>query len=259
MKTNNITPRTLRGYLALSLLALGLALPAAHAAEITWGPATEVTLPPGASGVLSASTTGFVDTDVLDNGAFVAAVTNGNAGTVNGVAFTRFDSYNTDGTYLITYGASPITMQWAGNRGDAGWGAPNNGYGSFGYDNETSKNLLLTGGGEGLSPGTITLSTLTEGKQYQIQIWAPTWNNTFNTTVGGVALRISEPQWWQNGGTEPYTLPQYVVGTFTADSTTQTIPWSGIAPSAISLRAIPEPAAALLGSLGLLTLLRRRR
>ena len=244
MKTNNITPRTLRGYLALSLLALGLALPAAHAAEITWGPATEVTLPPGASGVLSASTTGFVDTDVLDNGAFVAAVTNGNAGTVNGVAFTRFDSYNTDGTYLITYGASPITMQWAGNRGDAGWGAPNNGYGSFGYDNETSKNLLLTGGGEGLSPGTITLSTLTEGKQYQIQIWAPTWNNTFNTTVGGVALRISEPQWWQNGGTEPYTLPQYVVGTFTADSTTQTIPWSGIAPSAISLRDLtPAPPA----------------
>jgi hypothetical protein len=209
-------------------------------ATITWGSATDVTLPPGTSGKLwnddnsAPLPIGFVDTDVMTNGAFVAAVTNGNAGTVNGVTFTRWDSYNTAGTYLITYGESPITMQWAGNRGDPDWGSPNNAYGAFGYDNGTSTNLLLTGGGDGLSPGTITLSSLVAGHSYQVQIWAPTWNNTKSTTVGGVALRIAEPMWYENG--PPYGLPQYVVGTFTANGTSQTISWSDIAPSAISLR-----------------------
>jgi hypothetical protein len=268
MKPNKKMNRSLLVFAACALTPI-----AAQASLITWGSASDVTLPPGASGELSSDTTGFVDTDVLNNGAFVAAVTNGNAGTVNDVTFTRWDSYNTAGTYLITYGASPITMQWAGNRGDADWGSPSNAYGTFGYDNGTSKNLLLTGGGEGLSPGTITLSSLVFGNSYQVQIWAPSWDNTYGMTVGGVGLRISGPQWWQqnpgilddNGQMYPYSLPQYVVGTFTADdSMLQTISWEGIAPSAISLRnltAVPEPGSLLaLGCLiGSGALLRSRR
>ena len=188
-------------------------------APITWGAATDDTL--------NAGSTAFLATDVMTNGEFVAAVTNGTAGTVNGVTFTGWDSYNADGTYLITYGASPITMQWAGNRGDAGWGAPSSAYGSFGYDNGTSTTLLLTGGGEGLSPNTITLSSLVAGRNYQVQIWAPTWNNTFDISVGGVTLRVGNP---------PGSLSQYIVGTFTANAASQTISCSGVAPSAISLR-----------------------
>ena len=188
-------------------------------ATMTWGPATDDTL--------NAGSTAFVDTDVKTNGAFVAAVTNGNGGTVNGVTFTRWTSYNTAGTYLITYGTSPITMQWAGNRGDANWGSPSSAYGNFGYDNGTNNKLLLTGGGEGLSPGTITLSSLVAGRNYQVQIWTPTWNNTFNISVGGVTLRAGNP---------PGTLSQNIVGTFTANGDSQLISWSGVAPSAISLR-----------------------
>ena len=190
-------------------------------ATITWGQATDDTL--------NADGKAFVETDVKKDGTFVAAVTNGNGGTVNGVTFTGATSYNTDGTYLITYGASPITMQWAGNRGDAGWGSPSSAYGDFGYDNGTNNKLLLTGGGEGLSPGTITLSSLIVGKTYQVQIWAPTWNNEFGITVGGVNLRVSCPSWG------PTHVSQYVVGTFTATGDTQPISWWGVAPSAISL------------------------
>jgi hypothetical protein len=87
-----------------------------------------------------------------------------------------------------------------------------------------------------LSPGTITLSSLVAGNSYQLQIWAPTWNQTLGTSVDGVSLRIGQP---------PATLSQYVVGTFTADNTNQTISWSGVAPSAISLRFMMAPPAGL--------------
>ena len=134
---------------------------------------------------------------------------------------------------MITYGASPITMQWAGNRGDANWGSPSSAYGNFGYVGGTNNKLLLTGGGEGLSPGTITLSSLIAGNTYQVQIWAPTWNNTFNISVGGVTLRAGNP---------PGTVSQNIVGTFTANAASQTISWSGVAPSAISLRDVTPVA-----------------
>jgi hypothetical protein len=197
-------------------------------AIITWGPATNDTL--------NAGSTAFLETDVKTNGKFVAAVCNGTAGTVNGVTFTGWTSYNTDGTYLITYGASPITMQWAGSRGDVNWGRPSNGYGNFGYEGGNNK-LLLTGGGEGLSPNTITLSSLVAGNTYQVQIWAPTWNGSFNISVGGVTLRVGNP---------PGTLSQYVVGTFTANGTSQPISCSGVAPSAISVRDISLPKGTLI-------------
>ena len=201
----------------------------AAAGLITWGPATDDTL--------NAGSTAFVATDVKTNGQFVAAVCNGGAGTVNGVIFTGADSYNTAGTYLITYGASPITMQWAGSRGDVNWGSPSQAYGNFGYDNGTNTKLLLTGGGEGLSPNTITLSSLIAGNTYQVQIWAPTWNNTFNISVGGATLRVGDP---------PGSLSQNIVGTFTANAASQTISCAGIAPSAISLRDVTSapPATA---------------
>lgn len=197
-------------------------------AIITWGPATNDTL--------NAVSTAFLETDVKTNGKFVAAVCNGTAGTVNGVTFTGWTSYNTAGTYLITYGASPITMQWAGSRGDVNWGRPSNGYGNFGYEGGNNK-LLLTGGGEGLSPNTITLSSLVAGNTYQVQIWAPTWNGSFNISVGGVTLRVGNP---------PGTLSQYVVGTFTANGTSQPISCSGVAPSAISVRDVSLPKGTLI-------------
>ncbi|MCX6873308.1 MAG: Ig-like domain-containing protein [Verrucomicrobia bacterium] len=193
---------------------------------ITWGPATNDTL--------NAGGTAFEQSDVKTDGTFVAAVTTGIGGTLNGVTFQRWTAFNSQ--RYIVFGSSPISMAWAPNAGrnQNGWGSPTNAYGNYGYDNGTATNLLLTGGGEGDSPGTLTLGTLVSNHQYQVQIWAPSWNQSFNTTVGGVALRIADP---------PARIPQYMVGTFTADDTgSQLIQWSGIAPCGVSLRDLTAAA-----------------
>jgi MYXO-CTERM domain-containing protein len=56
---------------------------------------------------------------------------------------------------------------------------------------------------------------------------------------------------------------QFVTGTFTADATSQVLTMTsttdfGVA-KALTVGTMPEPSAALLGGLGLLGLLRRRR
>jgi hypothetical protein len=190
-------------------------------APIAWGPATDDTL--------NGDSTAFVESDILTNGQFVAAVCNGNAGTLNGVEFQGCTDYSGAGG-LFTYGSSPITLQWSPESGgrNASWGGPGNAYGGSGYDNGTSSTLLLTGGGDGVNPGTITLNSLVTGNTYQVQIWAPSWNNTFTVSVGGVAVRL--------GYLTTGRVPQYIVGTLTANGDNQTISWSGIAPSAVSLR-----------------------
>jgi hypothetical protein len=97
----------------LALAALALAQIGANAATITWGPATDDTL--------NGSSTAFVQSDVMTNGTFVAAVTNGRPETglntvgggtitVNGVPFTRWTSWNNQQD--ITYGSSPISLRW---------------------------------------------------------------------------------------------------------------------------------------------------
>jgi len=215
---------------AVSVLALA-ATSTTYAATITWGSATD--------DALNADSSAFLDTDVQINGAFVAAVTNGgvrdhggcfnSVQIVNGVAFQSCSAYSYP---TFTYGSSPISLAWTSGRTD--YGDPGNAYGNFGYDSK----LLLTGGGDGQGGGDITLSSLVPDQLYQVQVWASTWNNTFSMTVGGVYLQIGNP---------PGTVSQYVVGTFTADGTSQTIPWSGIAPTAVSLRlltAAPNPATA---------------
>ncbi len=197
-------------------------------ATIAWGPATDDTL--------NGDSTAFVQSDVMTNGTFVAAVTNGHpetvngtTATVNGVTFTLWTSYTNQQD--ITYGSSPIALRW---NNPEQWGMPDNHYGTFGYDNGTKIDLLLTGGGNGTS-GTITLSSLTPAKSYQVQIWAPTWNSDAQTlSVAGIPLRIGKP---------PGTVSQYVVGTFTANSDSQPISWAGTAPSAISLRDVSAPPA----------------
>ena len=197
-------------------------------ATITWGGATDVTLPPSAAGELNGTTTGFVASDVLDNGMFVAAVTNGTGGTVNGVIFTGRSSFTANRYH--TFGTSTISMDYG-----TGGGNVSNAYSNFGYSDGTSMPLLLNGGGQSSGTGTITLGSLIAGRQYQIQVWATTWNDIHSMTVGGVTLRVHQPQWWQGPGA--YSVPQYVVGTFTANATSQTISWSGgFTPSAISLR-----------------------
>jgi hypothetical protein len=100
---------------------------------------------------------------------------------------------------------------------------------------------------------TITLSGLVDGTQYRIQFFTDSTGNNTQTISGSANMNSL------NG--------QFVTGTFTADATTQVLTvgyTSGEFATASALTigeitVIPEPSAALLGALGLLGLLRRRR
>jgi MYXO-CTERM domain-containing protein len=56
---------------------------------------------------------------------------------------------------------------------------------------------------------------------------------------------------------------KYIIATFTADSTSQSFSITGTEPTysalVIGVQTVPEPSAALIGGLGMLGLLRRRR
>jgi hypothetical protein len=113
---------------------------------------------------------------------------------------------------------------------------------------------------------TITLTGLTMNQQYLVQMWTGYWDGAnyrteFRDPSGNSSgfLNLGSTA----GGTRD---SQYVVGTFTADATTQAILAEGdpaangyAMPSFMQVRAVPEPSSALLGGLGLLALLRRRR
>ena len=111
---------------------------------------------------------------------------------------------------------------------------------------------------------TITFTGLTIGQEYLLQYWVADYRGYGNdralTLTGGTntsgALRFldSDNTYGIHGS--------YVIGTFTADATSQSIIANAnesTMMNAAQLRVIPEPSAALLGGLGMLALLRRRR
>ncbi|MDF7808371.1 PEP-CTERM sorting domain-containing protein [Pontiellaceae bacterium B12219] len=97
----------------------------------------------------------------------------------------------------------------------------------------------------------ITLNNLTEDQEYLVQIWSSDDRYGINQeqVVDGVTLETS--------------LGQYVIGTFTADATTQDLAFSGTDSgimTAVQVRAIPEPATiGLIGAFGGGLLFVRRR
>lgn len=111
---------------------------------------------------------------------------------------------------------------------------------------------------------TITFTGLTINQEYLVQYWVADYRGFTNdralTLTGGAntsgALRFldSDNTYGIHGS--------YVIGTFVADATSQSIVASAnesTMMNAAQLRAIPEPSATLLGGLGMLCLLRRRR
>jgi hypothetical protein len=226
-----------------ALAALALTPLAAQASLITWGPAVDV-IDGGAS-------------DVLVNGTFVDAVTtygnkSGSDVMLNGVTFQHYSSYA--GTTL-TFGSSSISMTYpAGNLSFPG-ATP-----STDYEKLLGNSMYANHGS-----GTITLGNLTNGRQYQVQLWGPVWNGAISDVFDG-QVTING----YNYSTTKHS--QYAVGTFTADANPQVINfvagenggYYSFAPTAVSLReltAVPEPGSLLaLGCLiGSGALLRSRR
>ena len=227
------------GFLALCALGVvGMLNATAQAATITWGTPTTIA---GDSDVSTAGTLLYADN--------VGASTHNY--TVNGVTFVSASLYGTD----------------------FGFGANTNSLPSGGSSNY--KSLLDSFDFTSGSPASFNLTGLTAGNVYEVQIWAQDARGT--GTLGSIEYQTK----YTAGNSvvltqanNSNTLPgQFVIGTFIANATTQSITVTqginggfggggiGIV-NALEVRTIPEPSSAillLLGAAGLWQLARRRR
>lgn len=223
-------------------IAAFASLSCGHAASIVWNPIQNAT---GNA------------TDVVTTGTFIdSAAAYGTANvTLNGVTFKRnlnSDAFDGSGITWTNRSVGPTNFSNAPVSWDDNY--------------ETLANWGIYNAGDSASGGvTINLSGLVEGQEYLVQMWTPYWNSTnFRTQF----IADNSSGLLDLGNVDAGRLSQTVVGTFTADATTQMIRATGDAgdafggvgiPSFMQVRAIPEPSAALLGGLGMLALLGRRR
>ncbi|MFM9957884.1 MAG: hypothetical protein ACKVZJ_07395 [Phycisphaerales bacterium] len=212
------------------------------------------------------------DADVSLTGTLVGAINLGAASsfgvatttTVNGVTFDAAGRDFTAASFVtygvFTVGATGLNNKWGGSRSD-GFIPPFTALspeyqallGSF-------SGAFSTGSTEGV-PLIITMNSLTPGLRYEFQVWSNLSNSAPRVTrfsdTAGFADLVS------NTGALSAGVGQHVVGTFTADGTTQTIsvdaPDSVGIINAIQLRLVPSPGTSALLAAGTLPLVRRRR
>jgi len=185
--------------------ALGFLLsPAAYAAPITWGSATVIT---ATSDIQSTGVTGLEGADFgLTNG----TTTSVNNGSVN----VDFKSLLFNQSVTLTNGITVTPTNFSFNN-SAGNGTISGNYGA----------ILGRHSGVFNNGGTIVLSGLTVDTEYQIQVFC----------MGGDTASVSvsaSPNLSVGGGNNPGNssgFGGYVVGTFTADATSQTLTITGSA------------------------------
>ena len=238
---------------AVSLAALAEAGPPP---PITWGSATTVT----------------GDSDVSTSGTLLYAYNVGASGvssaTVNTVTFASY-AFPINGPQSVTVGSVTFT-EWPGFL----WGSNSLGSASTPFSNLSSgyKTLLgSAGGADNPSTITATLGGLTDGNQYQLQIWTSNPSNASNpygtiigdtTFTAGNSVTLDPNTANASGG-----LGQYVIGTFTASGSTRTFTMNSSGSDAPSLSAfqvrditpIPGPGGAAVVALFGTALPRRRR
>jgi hypothetical protein len=221
----------------------------AQAATITWGAATNVnTSDP---------------TQVSTSGTFFGSATMNSVAdqVVNGVTFFRRTTVTTSS---IDFAGANITLEL-----EVADGGSNQNGGTHAPSANTYNNILSF---STTAPGyyrTISITGLTPGNNYQVQIWTPLWDGT---NGAGIFTWFS-PDEVHSDGVRPGTVtlgwgeganpPQYSIGTFTADgTTTQGISWQDQGWAAIQVRdltVVPEPSAIALASVGIIGLFRVQR
>jgi hypothetical protein len=219
------------------IFAAGIALPlSSHAAVITWGSATAIT---ASTDIQSAGVTGLAGADFGLTTGTTTAINNGSVD-------VDFKSLSTGQSEVLANGVTVAVTDFnftnAAGNGTIG--------GAFGT-------ILGRHMGSFSGVPTVTLSGLTNGTRYQIQIFAMGGDTQTVNITGGPGLSVG-------GGNNPGNssgFGQYAVGTFTADGPTQSITIGGSEPvlNALTVGTIPEPSVTLLGGIGLLGLMRRRR
>jgi fibronectin-binding autotransporter adhesin len=213
MKSLNLTLRVLSS--ALAAFAAVWLVPSANAAPVTWGTPSNIT----------------GDTDVSIQGAALYAYDWANASeTVNGVSFTGSGSTSGGGTN-VGISVSPGS---AGNTTGAysSSSAPFSGL-------STAYQDILVGGdyaNSGSATFTVTLSNLVVGITYSVQVWVSdpraggqATRTEVASSVGGNDVTLAYCVGQQNGD-----AGQYAIGSFTADSTTQTFTLLGTDSSQIN-------------------------
>ena len=240
-------------YLATPVLAsLALAM-SANAAVVNWQTPVAIT----------------GDSDVATTGTLVGAFipgANALSTTVNGVAFNTVyvpnQFFDTDPSVASLSFGSIATL--AGNPRLYGFNQYESGI-PLGLSTDYTK--VFSGGVgpciAGMDNFTLTLNNLTIGQEYLFQSWV---NDSRSDQAGRTETLASG----NTSGVLAYNVGQangspgsFVVGTFTADTTTQAITYNANSfaqINAFQVRAIPEPSsfAIALGGIGAFVLRRRR-
>jgi PEP-CTERM motif len=246
---------------AVLCAALAPLLFTAHAmgAVIIWDPSGVQTV--NSSDVTSISTTGTLLTAV----AFSASSGEGNVGTsqtLNGVTFTcnAIPAGSGQTNFAVSANAS---MGWE-NGGSIGTRSPSTAYASL-----LSTGLYIQDVNSPSNP--IHLTGLTIGDTYQLQAWSTYWNADytirFSSSAPSGAHATGESGTLNTAIIGTSDNAQFVIGTFTADATTQNFYQFGDlsgysifgAFQVRDLGAVPEPTTISLLSLGGLALIMRRK
>lgn len=137
-------------------------------------------------------------------------------------------------------------------------------------------NFLALDGSFETGPMSQQLSGLTIGNKYDLSFYWAAAQQTGYPAINGLTEFLQVSLGGQKINTSTVTFPQYnfvnwakVTMTFTADAVNPVLSFlsvgtpDGLPPFAlldgVSMEAVPEPSAALIGTLGVLALLRRRR
>jgi hypothetical protein len=211
------------------------------------------------------------DSDVLTQGTLVLAENLGKVPTtttVNGVTVTAAPGYTTGGT-----GSNPMGSVYFSSGGAS---ANDAAFGSTFYTNfaalSTAYQTLLAPTLYSLGTGfkNSSLQNLTVGKKYAVQIFVQNMRGDANSStviwdganLTGNSVTLSPTTNIVGFGDKANGRGQYVIGTFTADATSQSLTLSGAGTSifnAYQVRAVPEPTSlALFSGVAGVFLFRRR-